>query len=158
MSANRKIIGATENVTDGVEFKSKLEARVYKELLRLGYKPDYEPLTSTLLGSFTPSHPWLLDGNPQTTRKGIPNKVKRWEYTPDFIVTEGCQNLIIECKGFSNDLHPYKRKMFLKNIDSMPNWHYCEVKTLRGLRKTMEWFNKLTKQFDEKSLRDKLEG
>lgn len=149
---NRKIIGATENKTDGIEFRSKLESRVFRELVRLGYNPEYEPFSSTLLESFTPSRPWLSDGIPQTTKKGVPNKLKRWEYTPDFHVEKNRENLIIECKGYSNDMHPYKRKMFLKKIDSLPDWHYCEVKTLKGLRKTMEWFDGLTKQNDEKSL------
>lgn len=155
---NKKIIGATENTTDGIEFKSKLEARVFRELVKSGYNPEYEPFSSTLLDSFVPDKPWLLDGVPQVTKDGIPNKIRRWDYTPDFLVTKDSHNLIIECKGYSNDLHPYKRKMFLKHIDSLPGWHYCEVKTLRGLRKTMEWFNKIIKQTNEKSLRDKLEG
>lgn len=155
---NRKIIGATENEAEGVKFRSKLESRVFRELVKLGYNPEYEPFSSTLLESFTPMKAWCSDGIPQTTKKGVPHKVKRWEYTPDFHIEKNSQNLIIECKGYSNDLHPYKRKMFLKKIDSLPNWHYCEVRTLKGLRRTIEWFDELTKQDYEKSLRDKLEG
>lgn len=155
---NKKIIGATENVLDGIEFKSKLESRVFKELVKLGYNPEYEPFSSTLLDGFVPNKPWLSDGVPQLTKDGIPSRIRRWDYTPDFLVTKGMNNLIIECKGYSNDLHPYKRKMFLKNIDLVPNWHYCEVNTLKGLRKTMEWFENLISLQNEKSLRDKLEG
>ena len=155
---NKKIIGATENVTDGIEFKSKLEARVYKELVKLGYNTEYEPLTSTLLDSFTPSKPWCLDGVPRVTKNGSPERIRRWEYTPDFVVRIGDDFLVLECKGYSNDLHPYKRKMFLKNIDLVTHWYYAEIHTLKGLRKTMEWFNKITQQTNEKSLRDKLEG
>lgn len=155
MSTNRKIIGATEVVMDNIEFKSKLEARVYKELVKLGYQTKYEPMTSTLLERFRPVKPWLLDGEPQVVKSGESKVVKKWEYTPDFLVYVNTDiTLMLECKGYSNDLHPYKRKMLLHKLNKCDGWYYAEVHTLKGLRKTMEWFNKLSQQQNEKSLRD----
>ena len=155
MFANRKIIGATEVDVCGIKFKSKLEARVYKELIKLGYKAEYEPMTSTLLDGFRPVKPWLLDGEPQVIKHGETKAIKRWEYTPDFLVYINSDvTLMLECNGYSNDLHPYKRKMLLHKLDECDGWYYAEVHTLKGLRKTMEWFNKLVQQQNEKSLRD----
>lgn len=155
MNANRKIIGATEVMMDNIEFKSKLEARVYKELVNLGYQTEYEPMTSTLLEGFRPVKPWFLDGEPQVVKSGESKAMKKWEYTPDFLVYVNPDiTLMLECKGYSNDLHPYKRKMLLHKLDECEGWYYAEVHTLKGLRKTMEWFNKLAQQQNEKSLRD----
>lgn len=143
MTDNRKIINATEVNLNGLSFRSKLEARVYKELLRLGYSPSYESYSCILLDGFVPSKPWFNDGVPEVTVKDVPKSVREWRYTPDFIIRKGGLTAYIECKGYSNDLHPYKRKVFLKVINNDRVNYYFEVRTLRGLRKSMEEFEKL---------------
>lgn len=146
---NKKILNATEVTVDGIEFKSKLEARVYKHLLSNGFKPRYELQSVELLGNFIPSKPWYSDGEPQVTTKGVPKVERAWKYTPDFMIDLDDIVAVIECKGYSNDLHPYKRKMFLATLESADtgnvDFYYFEVHNIKGLKKTIDVINELKK-------------
>jgi hypothetical protein len=92
-SPNKKIKNATENIYDGIKFKSKLETYVYKQLKVNRIKAEYEPTKFELIPSF------VFCGK----------KIRPMTYTPDFVG----DNFIIEAKGMPNDVFPYKWKLFM---------------------------------------------
>ena len=90
---NKKVRNATENVYDGITFKSKLETYVYKQLKAHNLKAEYEPIKFELIPSF------IFCGK----------KIRAMTYTPDFVG----DYFIIEAKGKPNDVWPYKWKWFM---------------------------------------------
>lgn len=125
MTANRKIINATPTQVDGIKFKSRLEASVYKTLIDRGFQPQYEPDTFVLFEGFKPVR-YLKDGSMYT------RKFTDITYTPDFKVAFNDVIVYIEVKGFDNDVYPYKKKMFLKLIKELPIY-FLEVHNKKGL-------------------------
>lgn len=83
-SKNKKVQNATENIYDGIKFKSKLETYVYKQLKAHNLNAEYEPIKFELLPSFT----------------FCGKKIRAMTYTPDFVG----DNFIIEAKGKPNDV------------------------------------------------------
>lgn len=81
---NKKVRNATENVYDGITFKSKLETYVYKQLKAHNLKAEYEPIKFELIPAFT----------------FCGKKIRAMTYTPDFVG----DNFIIEAKGKPNDV------------------------------------------------------
>lgn len=134
---NAKIKNARKVVYNDIVFRSKLECDAYKLLISEGFTPEYESYSFILLEGFTPQKPFYINGEPQIDKKGRPKINQSWKYTPDFIVKYNGIKIYIEMKGFPNDLWPYKRKMFLKMIDS-ENSLFFEVSSISGLRKTIE--------------------
>lgn len=131
---NKKVVNATKITFEGIDFKSKTELRVYQKLYSLGYHPLYEPDTFIIWkGSFRPSKVWYIDGEPQVTKKNKTLLVGDWHYTPDFKISKDNKIIYIEVKGKPNDVYPYKRKLFLKYIDSLPNVYFAEIHSVKGL-------------------------
>ena len=155
ISKNRKIINATCAEYDGITFRSTTERNMYKKLISLGMTPKYEPDTFCLWNGFRPTKQWYIDGIPQNTKKknpitgkmdvltDKPQSFEDWNYTPDFKLTKNGYTVYIEVKGYPNDLWPYKRKLFLKLLETYPNTHFFEVKTIKGLVKCVEIISKL---------------
>ena len=57
---------------------------------------------------------------------------REWHYSPDFVIFN---NVIIEVKGFPNDVWGYKKKMILKYIvDHNYMYEFYEVKNKTQLR------------------------
>lgn len=142
MQGNRKIINATPTEVDGIEFKSRLEASIYKTLLDRGLRPQYEPDTFTLCTGVKPIG-FLVDGKPYT------RKLTDITYKPDFKVSlpeHPDLTIYIEVKGFNNDVYPYKRKMFLSLLREMPGVYFFEVHTKKGLIACLEKLNQLYEQ------------
>ena len=104
----------------------------------MGITPKFESKTVTLLEGFRPSRTWYFDGEKELTKTGKNKKLQDWEYTPDFVITMNGYTFYVEAKGNPNDLWPYKRKMFIKWLESQPNCYFFEVKTIRGLVKSVE--------------------
>lgn len=124
--SNKKIINATPISVGGIQFKSRLEASVYKTLVDRGLEPLYEPDTFILFEGFKPDL-YYIDGKEKTT------KFQDVKYTPDFRVIVNDKIVYIEVKGFDNDVYPYKKKMFLHTIKNMENVIFMEVHTRKGL-------------------------
>ena len=143
MPKNKKVANATAVTSCGIKFKSKSEERVYKKLVSLGYSPQYESKKYVIWEGFRPKFPLYLDGIPQTTKGGKSKQLLDWTYTPDFILEKNGYTMIIEVKGNPNDLYPYKRKLFLKLLESMDKTYFFEVKTIRGLMSSLETIEKL---------------
>jgi len=116
MIKNKKIKNATVTVYNGITFRSKLEAECAKILDEEGIKYQYEPFKIILLPSF----------------KYLDKTLREWHYSPDFVVFN---NIIIEVKGFPNDVWGYKKKMILKYIvDHNYMYEFYEVKNKTQLR------------------------
>lgn len=156
MTQNKKIQNAEQVIQGDIKFRSKAERMIYNNLISLGYSPEYEVDKFIIWEGFYPTEPLYIDGEPQLTKpRGgketvnfVPKipKFNDWHYTPDFKLTLGKSVFYIECKGYSNDLHPYKRKLFLRLLENMPNTHYFEVKTKHGLLTTLKIIKSIYEQ------------
>ncbi len=91
---NKKVKGATCVEVNGIAFDSKLEAAVYVALRDSGLVFDMQ-VKFILLESFV--------FNGQTTRP--------WTHKVDFVVYLHSLRLVVEVKGWPNDVYPYKLKM-----------------------------------------------
>lgn len=113
---NKKIKNATIEVYKGITFRSKLEASCAKLLDELNIPYQYEPFKIILLPKFN----------------YLGKTLREWSYTPDFVIFN---NIIVEVKGFPNDVWGYKKKMILKYIvDNNYNYEFYEVKNKSQLR------------------------
>jgi hypothetical protein len=95
---NKKIKNATNTEFEGIKFRSKLEKFTYRKAKELGIDLDYEDKTFTLMESC------MYMGE----------KIRPITFTPDFVGKT--LPVIIECKGWSNDVFPLKWKLFKKHL------------------------------------------
>lgn len=146
MVENKKVKNASPLDYEGIHFKSTSEVMVYKTLLAEGFKPEYETHTYVLWEGFTPTVPFLTKNrfkrkdyrikviSPFTVCDGRP--LDKITYTPDFYFEYEGKKVIIEVKGFENDVFPYKWKMFKKFIEEQEDkdvYRIWEVFTKRQL-------------------------
>lgn len=144
---NKKIKNTStdENVLlfNGIRFKSLLEVMVYKTLLQEGFEPLYEWTTFVIWEGFRPTVPFyyakkgsLLEKRARQTAK---QKLMDITYTPDFMVYYDDITVIIEVKGFENDIFPMKKKMFRKYLETLDSKViYFEIKTKRQLLEAIQ--------------------
>lgn len=116
-ASNRKIINATPMKVGKIQFKSTTEARVYKTLKESGFDPKYEPVTFTIWKGFYPTVPFLTKDKKGNLVPGG-TKLQSMHYTPDFIMKYKGYTVIVEVKGFENDVFPYKFKIFRKYMET----------------------------------------
>ena len=148
---NKKIKNATSFEYDGIQFKSMLEAATYKLLQEAGLNPQYEQQTFQIWKGkkfLVPCYDLHKDRKLHKTVWGINSyKPTVVRYTPDFIVTimdsMGCEKVVfIECKGFENDVYPYKKKLFRSYLeDNCPNSLFFEVHNQKQVKQAIEVIN-----------------
>lgn len=136
---NRRIKGATPLIVDGIKFKSKIEASVYKHLLQAGFDPVYEGMKFTIWSGFKPTVPFYT----RIRRSNGLNMKKTIDitYTPDFIFKYNGKLIIIEVKGLQNDVFPYKFKMFRAILEGEPyvgNTLLFEIFSIKQLKECIE--------------------
>lgn len=117
---NKKIRNATPEQYENIQFKSKIEAMVYKTLINEGFEPEYESHTYTIWEGFRPTVPYYTRNKKKESILNL-KKLINITYTPDFYMEYNGLKIIIEVKGQVNDVFPYKFKMFRKHIEEMPN-------------------------------------
>lgn len=144
---NKKVKNATVCQTDGINFRSKQEASVYKYLLSQGITPQYEPEKFTI---------W--DRGPMTvpfydrygkTFKRLTRKPTAIHYTPDFIFTVNGITVFLEVKGFSNDVFPYKAKLFRDYLENQPNKEnlcYAIIYAIKDLKLLLDELHTATRE------------
>jgi len=143
LTKNKKIINATHTESFNINFKSKLEERLYAALLELGIQPAYEEITFTLITKFKPTVPFY-NYSRRSRELTLDNKMLRSiTYTPDFTFTFNNVFVIIEAKGFENDVFPVKRKLFRKYLEDYQKTinipiMFFEVRTKRELLKAIK--------------------
>lgn len=116
--ANKKIINANPNEYNGINFKSDAERRTYQALLAAGIEADYEAHTFVLSPRVRSTVPFYN----RTKAAGfhlITEPIPRITYTPDFTFTLNGVFVIIEVKGFENDVFPLKRNLFRKYLETV---------------------------------------
>lgn len=155
--ANKKIRNATVCTSGKITFKSILEKSCFTCLEEQGFSPKYEPKRFVIFQSFVPITPFYdketdaqqkkrveLSGRQSSKRlrlcKGI---IQPITYTPDIYVRYKDLDVWIECKGFTNDVFPYKKKMFRKLLDDIytrtgQKSIYFEVYTKKQLLQAIE--------------------
>lgn len=117
---NKKIINATPVEYVNIVFRSKIEATIYKTLLQEGFKPEYETHTYIIWEGFKPTVPFYTRDKAKDTILNL-RKLTNTRYTPDIYMEYEGLKIIIEVKGATNDVFPYKFKMFRKYIENLPD-------------------------------------
>jgi len=115
---------------NGIDFKSKLEMFMYKELetQKLFIDYLYEKVSFNLMNSFKNDIPFY-ERNNSTKRYGLSTStVRSMTYTPDFVVYYGDKCWIIETKGLRTDSFTLKFKLF-KNI--IKDGHEIEIDSVK---------------------------
>jgi hypothetical protein len=107
-------VRAKKKIVDGIEFKSGLEAYMYKALKEAGIQAKYEGISYQLIPSFDFNN---LSYERQANGKGeykdrSGKKIRSINYTPDFTGNK----FIIECKGRANESFPIRWKLFKKYV------------------------------------------
>jgi hypothetical protein len=115
---NKKIKNATPYSFNGIAFKSKLEVMVYKTLLENNINANYERETFLLWEGFSPTIPFFTKDKRHTLVNNS-RKLLGITYTPDFTFDYNGWHVVIEVKGFQNDVFPYKFKMFRKYLEKI---------------------------------------
>lgn len=144
---NKKIKNATSTEFNGIKFKSKSEVMVYKTLLQEGFKPNYEPTKYIIWEGFKPS---VLTYKPDKSGELVIQNKKLIDitYTPDFlfVAPDNKTIVILEVKGFCNDLYPVKEKMFRKFLEELSeNYNqpviFFQIKTKKQLLQAVKIIN-----------------
>ena len=142
MVENKKVIGATECVVDGIRFKSRWEGEVYQMLKEAGLNPQYEELKIHLQETFEPKVPFYTRVK---DRRRIPGfkidnyKVRAITYSPDFKIEYNNKLYFIEAKGMKTDRYQITVKLFRKWLET----HYpysvaFEVYTQKHVKDTIK--------------------
>lgn len=137
---NKKIKNAVKNNSLGINFKSKLEASLYKCLIEKGFKPVYEGRTFTFVDKLRPSVPFY---NRVNKVFGLDMKPLRpITYTPDFTFEHNGMLVIIEVKGFENDVYPVKKNLFRRHLETLNSPSiYFEIRTKKELLEAIKIIN-----------------
>ena len=103
-------VQAKKKVVDGIEFKSGLEAYMYKALKEAKIKAKYEGISYELIPSFDFKNKcYERQANSKGEYRDRGGKaVRKVTYTPDFTGDD----FIIECKGRPNEFFPIRWKLF----------------------------------------------
>lgn len=137
-SENKKIKNATPLDYNGVHFRSTIEVTIYKALVEAGLSPSYETKTFVLMEGFKPSTPFYIRDKRSKELELNTKKIIDWKYTPDIIVEYNGWTYYIEVKGMQNDVYRYKRKMFLKLLESKDKVMFFEIYSKKEILKAIE--------------------
>lgn len=155
--ANKKIRNATACTSKNITFKSVLEKSCFTCLEEQGFSPQYEPKKFIIFPSFTPITPFYDKETDVQQKKRIEllgkqsgkelrlcnGLIQPITYTPDIYIRHNDLDIWIECKGFTNDVFPYKKKMFRKLLDDIyiktgQKSIYFEIYTKKQLLQAIE--------------------
>lgn len=121
---NKKIKNATPTIYKGVQYRSKLEVRFAMMLDAEKIPFAYEEETWVVLDKQT----------------YMGKTIRCVTYTPDFIIG----NVVVEVKGFRNDVFPLKRKLIIKFInENRPGTFFFEAKTVADMRMVVDFIKRL---------------
>ena len=138
MVVNKKIKNANPLEYNGIRFKSRVEVSIYKLLKAHNIEAKYENKTFVLSPSIRPTVPFYN----RTKKAGfhsIMSPINNITYTPDFTFMYNNILVIVEVKGFENDVFPVKRNLFRKLLETLDT--YCmffEVRTQKEMLEALE--------------------
>lgn len=141
MSENKRVKNAVRVELDGIEFRSKLELRMYEALQKRNIDFKYESLTITVMDGFTSNAPFYMRKKTKKKDYGFinvaPHTIRKITYTPDFVFQHGKFTVLLEIKGFETEVYRFKRKFILKKLDELnaqgSNYILAQIKTLGEL-------------------------
>lgn len=147
-STNKKIKGAKKHLYNNIKFNSSLELYCYKLLEAANIKFGYEVKTFKIWRGFRLEKVNFIHQIGKVNKLFGMDKTKRGEklilqdihYTPDFIVMDSRNIIIIETKGIANDVYPYKRKLFfefLENLNTHKDIWFFEPKNQKQVDETL---------------------
>lgn len=134
---NKKIKNASEITSSGIKFKSHLEALIYKVLTENGITPKYESETFEFVPRLRPTVPFFnrigkifgLDMRP----------IRPITYTPDFTFKYNGVLVVIEAKGFENDVFYVKKNLFRRYLEDLNEYSmYFEIRTKKELLEALK--------------------
>ncbi len=128
---------------DGIQFKSILEKKVYEKLKESGFQPKYEAQTFLLFEGFKPTVPFWVYNKKKHCFKNNSAKLRDWTYTPDFIIEYNNYKIIIEVKGFENDVFPYKFKLFRKLFEKFEDKERYIILRINSISEVTEFVKHL---------------
>lgn len=140
MQKNKKIINATPTVFNDIQFKSIIEVMVYKTLLQHGFNPQYELYRFTIWEGFRPTVPFYTRDKKKNNILNL-KKLINITYSPDFYIEYEGLKIIIEAKGATNDVFPYKFKLFrqyIENLEDKDDYLIFEIFTKKQLLECVE--------------------
>jgi len=142
---NKKIKNAKKYIYNNMEFKSGLEVYAYKQFLLAGFDVVYEPTKFIIVDGFSPHRLFYNSGRKNKVLKLQSANVQNTTYTPDFIIKYKNYTIIIETKGFENDVFPLKKKLFRKLLENniYENYMYMEVKNQNNITEAIKIINDL---------------
>lgn len=159
MVENKKIKNAHPKEYNGIKFRSQLEVTTYKTLIEHGFTPKYEEETFILWDGFIPSVPFYTKNSFKRKNHNIevlsPFTVKdkrsiaNISYTPDITFDYNGKHIIVEVKGFQNDIFSYKFKMFRKSLETLDNKDSIEVWEIFSKRQLLECIEHLKQNTNE---------
>lgn len=135
---NKKVKNAHPLEYDGILFKSKLEKMVYSTLKEQGFPVRYEPEKIVIWEGFRPTTPFYDKDNKTRLLKLEMKKLLDITYKPDFMFDYKNHLIIIESKGFVNDIFPIKKKLFRAWLEEHPESVYFEIYTKKQLLQAID--------------------
>jgi Protein of unknown function (DUF1064). len=145
MKDNKKIKNAQKVNFGGIKFKSSLEKILYNTLIEQGITPAYESVTYVLSNSIRPTKPFFVRGSSGYHYEMKP--LSKITYTPDFTFKLNDVFVIIEAKGYENDVFYLKKNLFRKLIEQWDEQTmFFEVRTKRELLQSLDIIRMETKE------------
>lgn len=120
-------------IFEDIQFKSQLEVRLYKTLIKLYKNVEYESKTFELVPTIRcyniPFYNRIGKTFKQDTRP-----LRSITYTPDFSFVHNGITVYVEAKGMENDVFPYKRQLFRRFLENLNKpVMYFEVRTVKEI-------------------------
>tara|TARA_B110000483_G_C17878487_1_gene420774 strand:+ start:111 stop:560 length:450 start_codon:yes stop_codon:yes gene_type:complete len=114
---SKQITRHTKVSEDGIQFASKLELYMYRQLKKENIKNIYEGKTFQIIeGCHFDMDSWeKTKGSKQLADRGN-KKLLGIKYTPDFIDVQDPPRFIIETKGNPNESFPIRWKLFKMHL------------------------------------------
>lgn len=134
---NKKVKNATEVTSSGIAFKSKLESLIYRVLVENNIVPEYEKKTFEFVPRLRPTIPFF---NRISKVFGIDMRpIRPITYTPDFTFEYNGMLIVIEAKGFENDVFYVKKNLFRRHLETLEQYSmYFEIRTKKELLEALK--------------------
>lgn len=134
---NKKIKNASQTTSSGIKFKSHLESLVYKVLVENGITPKYEEKTFEFVPKLRPTIPFF---NRISKVFGLDMRpVRPITYTPDFTFEYNGMFIVIEVKGFENDVFYVKKNLFRRYLENLQQYSmYFEVRSKKEVLEVLK--------------------
>lgn len=114
-------------------------------MIKEGLNPIYEGSKIRIVQGFKPTFSFYKPKGSMHIQvdKG---KVRDITYTPDFTIELPEYRIYIEAKGYTNDIYPYKEKLFRKWLEETPQDKtpiFFRLHTVTQLKEAINIINKL---------------